>query len=552
MALAYHIDPEDLVERLHDAHITDGGHRGTRQKMVTSHLKPYGTRYASQNEVPKYRIPPEGAPSDTVYQLLRDELDLDGKPNLNLASFVSTYMEPNATQLLNENLSKNLADNDEYPAMMAIHERCINIIADVWGAQKGERAIGSATTGSSEAIHLGGLAMKRRWQERRRAEGKDASRPNIIMGANAQVALEKFARYFDVEARVLPVSAASSYRLDPRLVRESVDENTIGVFVILGSTYTGHYEPVEEVSRILDEYQEKTGIDIPIHVDAASGGFVAPFAYAQAGGPKWNFELPRVKSINTSGHKYGLVFPGVGWIIWRDESFLPEHLVFELHYLGGTERSFTLNFSRPGAQIIGQYYNLIHLGFNGYREIMENCLANARLLSRSLEGTGWYTCLSDIHRRANKSGGASAPQGSEEKLEEGEGEPVSETSADYVAGLPVVSFRFADEFRREFPHVEQESVALLMRARQWIIPNYALPPGEDKTEILRVVVRENMSLDLLDSLITDLVSVTQQLIDSDKVDLSILRGQAVASSSVAQKRSVEPRARSDGNHRSVC
>ena len=279
-------------------------------------------------------------------------------------------MEREAEALMIENISKNMSDADEYPAMMDMHARCISIIAHLWGVQKGEKAIGSATTGSSEAIHLGGLAMKRRWQEKRMAEGKDTSKPNIIMGANAQVALEKvgnrhlvrrvvannlkFARYFEVEARILPVSEDSSYRLDPELVKENIDENTIGVFVILGSTYTGHYEPVEEIHGILDAYEKETGNDIPIHVDAASGGFIAPFTNAKAG-TKWNFELPRVKSINTSGHKFGLVYAGVGWIIWRDESYLPKHLVFELHYLGGTEESYTLNFSRPGAQIIAQY-----------------------------------------------------------------------------------------------------------------------------------------------------------------------------------------------------
>ncbi|XXH02774.1 hypothetical protein Hte_009160 [Hypoxylon texense] len=561
MSLARHIDPEELVERLHDANLTENGLK-LRQKMTTSHLTPYGTKYASESDVPKYQIPKEGAPSDTAYQLIRDELDLDGKPNLNLASFVGTYMEPNATQLMAENLAKNLADNDEYPAMMSLHERCISMLAHLWGAGKGEKAIGSATTGSSEAIHLGGLCMKRRWQEHRKAKGLDASTPNIIMGANAQVALEKFARYFDVEARILPVSKASNYRLDPELVRKNVDENTIGVFVILGSTYTGHYEPVEEISTILDEYQEKTGIDIPIHVDAASGGFVAPFTHAQAGGPKWNFELPRVKSINASGHKYGLVYAGVGWIVWRDESYLPQHLIFELHYLGGTEKSFTLNFSRPGAQVIVQYYNLIHLGFSGYREIMENCLRNARLLSKSLETTGWYTCVSDIHRRPPSAvaGGALADAKHAVLGEEGE------TSADYVAGLPVVSFRLTDDFRREFPHIKQESVSLLLRARQWIIPNYALPPTEDETEILRVVVRESMSLDLLDRLISDVVSVTQTLIDTDEVDLSILKKQRPAGDSRPHKhasladpteesiKEVEGRAArlADGIHRTVC
>jgi len=251
--------------------------------------------------------------------MIKDELDLDGRPNLNLASFVDTYLDSNAQKLMAENIAKNLADNDEYPAMLSMSERCVSILANLWGVGKDEKAIGTATTGSSEAIHLGGLAMKRRWQERRRTAGKDTLKPNIVMGSNAQVALLKFARYFECEARVLPVSAKSKFRLDPELVKENIDENTIGIFVILGSTYTGHYEPVEEISKILDEYEEKAGIDIPIHVDAASGGFVAPFTYAGAGGPRWyvytssplavkslteatrNFELPRVKSINVSG-----------------------------------------------------------------------------------------------------------------------------------------------------------------------------------------------------------------------------------------------------------
>jgi len=376
------------------------------------------------------------------------------------------------------------------------------------------------------------LAMKRRWQEKRTKEGKDTSKPNIVMGANAQVALEKFARYFEVEARILPVSAKSQYRLDPELVKQNIDENTIGVFVILGSTYTGHYEPVEEISKILDDFEAKTGNDIPIHVDGASGAFVAPFTHAQAGGPKWNFELPRVKSINTSGHKFGLVYAGVGWIIWRDESYLPKHLIFELHYLGGTEESYTLNFSRPGAQIIAQYYNLIHLGFKGYRSIMENCMANARLLSKSLEATGWYTCVSDIHRKKGEHtfSGLKQAFGSD-----------TESSADYNAGLPVVAFRFSDEFKKEFPHLKQETISNLLRAKQYIIPNYPLPPNEENIEILRVVVRESMSFDLLDRLITDICQTTQNLIESDSQDLSIL--------SISKDNSAEKALSSTGTHR---
>ncbi|AEO54783.1 glutamate decarboxylase [Thermothelomyces thermophilus ATCC 42464] len=581
MSLSRQVDPEEIIQHFQDLRTPStspsslGGGRG-------EHLTPFSTPYASQRDIPKYQIPQDGAPGDTVYEMIKDELDLDGRPNLNLASFVDTYLEGNAQRLMVENLSKNLADNDEYPAMLAISNRCVSILAHLWGVRKGERAVGAPTVGSSEAIHLGGLAMKRRWQERRRAQGRDTARPNIVMGANAQVALLKFARYFEVEERVLPVSAKSRYCLDPDLVRENIDENTIGVFVILGSTYTGHYEPVEEISRILDQFQEKTGVDIPIHVDAASGGFVAPFTHAGAGGRKWNFELPRVVSINSSGHKYGLVTAGVGWIIWRDQSYLSRDLIFELHYLGGTEESFTLNFSRPGSQVIVQYYNLIHLGFSGYREIMENCLANARILSQSLEATGWYTCISEIHRPlappSPAAGAGPGPRGRRRRVKgavtgqpaapDGEGTTgtttttTTETSAGYVAGLPVVSFRLTDEFRREYPHVRQETISLLLRARQWIVPNYALPPGEDGTEILRVVVRVSMSFDLLDRLVTDIVQVTETLMERDEVDLSVLPAQHVGPRPRVKKREGErlkdvgreagKKRMTGGIHRSVC
>jgi glutamate decarboxylase len=318
---------------------------------------------------------------------------------------------------------------------------------------------------------------------------------------------------------------------------------------------TGHYEPVEEISQILDEYEASTGISIPIHVDAASGGFIAPFVDCRAGGAKWNFELPRVVSINASGHKYGLVYPGVGWIVWRDEAYLPESLVFTLDYLGGQEKSFTLNFSRPGAQVIVQYYNLIHLGFSGYREIMENCLRNARLLAKSLEGMGWFTVLSDIHRpRAATAGDAKDEGGVSTRLaegakaavsdmasritgagdaEQGEDEPRSqspvpptpadETSEGFTAGLPIVAFRLSDDFRDRFPHIQQSTVSFMMRAKHWIIPNYRLPPNEDATEIMRIVVRETMTYDIMERLLQDMGQTVQMLMERDEVDLSMLQ-----------------------------
>ena len=264
-----------------------------------------------------------------------------------------------------------------------------------------------------------------------------------------------------------------------------------------------------------------------------------------------NFALPRVKSINTSGHKFGLVYAGVGWIIWRDESYLPKHLIFELHYLGGTEESYTLNFSRPGAQVIAQYYNLIHLGFKGYRSIMENCLRNARLLSKSLEVTGWYTCVSDIHRRV----GNFTP----EKPKDIQFYPEGVTSANYNAGLPVVAFRLSDTFRRDYPHVKQESVSTLLRVKAYIIPNYPLPPGEQNTEILRVVVRESMSVDLLDRLISDIIAVTETLMKTDAVDIAAFQPGVntveKATMSAGVDHTAKDKARtpmSEGVHRAVC
>ncbi|KAF8061476.1 glutamate decarboxylase [Lyophyllum atratum] len=492
MALSKHVNPDKLIREAHDK-------KCHRRANINQIEHTYGARY-NTTPVPKYNIAHKGINADAAYQLIHDELSLDGSPVLNLASFVHTWMPAEADKLFTENMSKNLIDSDEYPATQALHTRCISILADIWHAPSAKSAIGTATTGSSEAIQLGGLAMKKIWQEKRKAAGKSIHEPgpNIVMGANAQVALEKFARYFEVECRLVPVSVESHYRLDPVKAMELVDENTIGVFVILGSTYTGHYEPVKEMSDLLDGYEAKTGHSVPIHVDAASGGFVAPFAT-----PKlvWDFKLPRVVSINTSGHKFGLTYVGVGWVIWRDKAYLPKDLIFELHYLGSVEYSFSLNFSRPAAPIIGQYFNLIHLGYEGYRMVALDDMKNARLLSRALEASKYYTVLSDIHRKVGGTMGSvkDAVGIDDEDIES------------YTPGLPVVSFRFSDGFKEEYPEIQQRWIQTLLRAKGWIVPNYELPPGLEQIEILRVVVRESMTEVLIDQLVADIIEVTEGL-----------------------------------------
>ncbi|KAG6334007.1 hypothetical protein ID866_5090 [Astraeus odoratus] len=525
-AINGHINPEVLIRESKDKkrhhHLS-----GTDPSRIAH---PYNARYGTSS-IPKFHIPSKGISAEAAYQLIHEELNLDGSPSLNLASFVNTFMPEPGTKLVMENLSKNLVDQDEYPMTRELLvKEAFHALPNLWHAPSTHQAIGTATTGSSEAIQLGGLAMKRLWQERRKAAGKSIYEPgpNIVMGANAQVALEKFARYFEVECRLVPVSAESKYRLDPKKAMEYVDENTIGIYVILGSTYTGHYEPVKQMSDLLDEYEKNTGISVPIHVDAASGGFVAPFAHPKLA---WDFRIPRVVSINTSGHKFGLAYVGVGWAVWRSKQYLPKDLIFELHYLGSVEYSFSLNFSRPAHPIIAQYFNFIQLGFDGYRTIALADLKNARLLSRALERTGWYTVLSDIHRYRSEGSLAKSAQA---MLGVDEENPES-----YVEGLPVVAFRFSDDFQQKHPEIQQRWIQTLLRSRGWIVPNYELPPTLENVQILRVVVREHVSEALIDKLVADIVEVTQDLIDrkSSAHALDILGGQsdrgASASYSVA-------------------
>ncbi|KAK6904943.1 glutamate decarboxylase [Kwoniella mangroviensis CBS 10435] len=509
MALAQHVDAEKIINESRDHPVR----KHTHDRKATLYDIPYTSRYDVEVDLPRYSIPETGVNAKVSYQLLHDELLLDGNPNMNLASFVNTWVPDECNRLMYENLNKNLVDQDEYPAAQAIHERCISMISHLWHAPKDATALGTATTGSSEAIMLGGMALKKRWQEKMKAAGKDIHNPgpNIVMGAEAQVALEKFARYFEVEAKLVPVHEKSGYVMDPKEAIKYCDENTIGIFVIMGSTYTGTFESVQGMSDELDKYQEETGIDIPIHVDAASGGFVAPFVYPQLA---WDFRIPRVNSINASGHKYGLASVGLGWIIWRSAEYLPKELIFELHYLGQTDYSFNLNFSRPAFPVLSQMFHFLNLGFSGYKRINENNLSKARLISRALEASGYFVCLSQIHRAKNQGASNISPVITKAASDIIHGHvPEIDDPTYYVEGLPVVSFRFSDEIKEKYPRVKQEWIQSQLRAIGWIVPNYPLPPAEEDTEILRCVVRESLSGDLARKLILDIIQVTEGLLN---------------------------------------
>ncbi|CAD1810828.1 glutamate decarboxylase [Candida parapsilosis] len=518
MVLSKHIDAYDLeYELLRDSH---------KVKLTSDE---FNDEYNSSKLVPRYVIPEKSASEGDIYKYLNQELALDGIPTLNLASFVNTYVDEHQKKLAVENLTKNLADNDEYPSLIDIQNRCVTMLSNLWHAPhktdpktgaKIVNSLGTATTGSSEAIMLAGLALKKRWQEKRRAEGKSTEKPNILMATCAQVALEKFAVYFDVENRLIPINPESGHLIDTTKIKENVDENTIGIFVIMGSTFTGAFEPVVEISKILDEVEKEKGLNIRIHVDGASGGFVAPFAFPHL---KWDFAVDRVDSINTSGHKFGMTSVGLGWVIWKDESLLPKELRFSLDYLGGVEETFGLNFSRPGFPVILQYYNFLSFGKEGYTKIFDGCLSNARLLSNYLDKSTYFDVVSVIHK--------SATPEEQKKLYTREVKhlPSLTVNESFQPGLPVVAFRFSKEVRDKYPEIPQELFSTLLRKRGFIVPNYHLPPDETNVEILRVVVRNSLSLALLEKLIEDCTDIIELLVKSAESVREILSNKEEAS-----------------------
>ncbi len=430
-------------------------------------IRPQFARRGELQAVPRLRLAEDGMDADTAYQVVHDELLLDGSARLNLATFVTTWMEPQARVLIAETLDKNMIDKDEYPQTAELERRCVSILAELWHASGESPAVGTSTIGSSEAAMLGGLALKWRWRRRMSAAGEATDRPNLVMGSNVQVCWEKFCRYWDVEPRLVPMSEGR-YHLTAAGAVERCDENTIGVVAILGSTQDGSYEPVREIAVALDRLEADRGIAVPIHVDAASGGFVAPFLDP---GLEWDFRLSRVQSINSSGHKYGLVYPGVGWAVWRDRAALPDELVFNVDYLGGETPTMAINFSRPGAQIVAQYYTFLRLGRTGYADVQAACRSTARYLAGEIAELGPFELISD---------------GSE---------------------LPVLAFRLAAGIANYTVY----DVSDHLRQRGWLVPAYAFPPDLEDLHVLRIVVRNGFSRDLARLLLADLRHTTAQL-----------------------------------------
>ena len=428
---------------------------GRTDDLAVAPLFGLEARTIPRNELPRDELSP-----DVAYQIIHDELMLDGNARLNVATFVTTWMEPQAEKLMAECVDKNMIDKDEYPQTAELESRCVAMLSRLWHAPEAEAATGCSTTGSSEGAMLGGLALKRRWQRRRAAAGEPAGRPNIVMGVNVQVCWEKFANYWDVEMRLVPMEG-NRFHLSAEEAVARCDENTIGVVAVLGSTFDGSYEPVKKICEALDAFQAETGIDVPVHVDGASGAFVAPFVDPDLA---WDFRLPRVASINASGHKYGLVYPGVGWVVWRDAGALPEDLIFWVNYLGDDMPTFALNFSRPGAQVVAQYYNFLRLGFGGYRRVQGYARDVATRLSGQIAELGPFELL---------------------------------TKGDELAV-------FAFKLRDEVENFTVFDVSNAMRERGWQVPAYTFPKDREDLAALRVVVRRGFTHDMSDLLLADL------------------------------------------------
>jgi glutamate decarboxylase len=422
--------------------------------------------YASADlavSMPKYKMPDQERAPRHVLSVIKDELMLDGNSRQNLATFCQTWLEPEVHELMDVCSDKNMIDKDEYPQTAEIEARCVHMLADLWNAPDAANTIGCSTTGSSEAAMLGGMALKWKWREKMRAAGKPADKPNMITGP-VQICWHKFARYWDIELREIPMDR-DRLLMTPEEVIKRCDENTIGVVPTLGVTFTCEYEPVKAVSDALDKLQAETGLDIPIHVDGASGGFLAPFCAPQV---EWDFRLPRVKSVNTSGHKFGLSPLGVGWIVWREQSELPDDLVFDVNYLGGNMPTFALNFSRPGGQIVCQYYNFLRLGKEGYRKIQTACYQTAQYLAAEIGKMGPFEIM---------------------------------YGGEMDRGIPALCWRLKDDAGSSYNLFD---LADRLRSRGWQVPAYTLPADCEDLPIQRILVRHGVSRDLATLLLQDM------------------------------------------------
>jgi glutamate decarboxylase len=446
--------------------VSAGGAQPLLSEQLDALAKQYGNRFLLE-PAPDHQLSEHGMSAVDAMRLIGEELVLDGIPMRNLATFVTTWMEPEAQRVIAENLHRNFIDHAEYPQTAEIEQRCIRMLANLFHAP-GETT-GARTQGSSEAIMLGALSLKWKWRGRREQAGKDTGRPNLVFGGDVHVVWEKFCRYFDVEPRIIPLQG-DKYTIGSEDVEPHLDENTIGVAAVLGTTFTGHADDIVGINDLLVRLKNEQGLDVPLHVDGASGGFVWPFLYPDS---KWDFRLEQVRSINVSGHKFGLVYPGIGWLVFREKSDLPEDLVFYENYLGKTDATFTLNFSTGSAMVLAQYYNFVRFGHSGYRYIMETMMANTRALARRIADIGEFRLIGDENEEQ----------------------------------LPLVAFQLAGEHNYD----EFDVASQLAAERGWMVPAYTLPPDANHVKIMRALVKLTLGHTLATTLADDIAEACETL-----------------------------------------
>jgi glutamate decarboxylase len=419
--------------------------------------------------VPQDTFPETIMAARAAQQVTASEAWTDANPMLNLSSFVTTFVEPECLQLMAQNYTKNYIDHDMYPQLFAMEHRIVRWLHDLWNGPKDKEPYGTATVGSSEACMLAGLAHKWNWRQAREKAGKDASRPNMVTGGNVQIVWKKFLRYFDVEPRIAPLKPGN-YRLTTEHLDRLVDENTICVVAIAGQTFTGEDDDFQDIHDWLDDYERRTGISIPMHIDGASGGFVNPFLYPDY---KWDFRLPRVLSINASGHKFGLAPPGLGWLVFKEKTIFNEDLIFYVNYLGGESPTATLNFSRNAMQIPAQHYMILRCGREGYRRIMQHAVNNATRLRQRLVDTGLFTIMNETQR------------------------------------IPVVALTLDKKVKR----YSEFDISNKVRERGWVLSAYTMAPNAEEVTSLRVVVRPHLNHNVVDMLADDIINACKYLED---------------------------------------
>ncbi len=395
----------------------------------------------------------KGIPAFDALNIIQNELKEDGLTNYDLGSYTTIQMLPEADLLIQHSIGKNLVNQNEYPKTTNIHNNLVKTLANLLHAPDADRAFGSSTIGSSEAIFLAILAAKWQWKNR-----NTGGNPNIVFCSNAHLSWHKFARYLDIETLEVELDTINAFPLDK--VMKRIDQDTILVVSILGCTYMGTCDPAQKLNNSLEKLNRENNWDIGIHIDAAIGGFILPFFRKQQ--EIWDFKLPLVRSINLSGHKYGLVYPGLGWLLFRDKNYFKSELSMDSNYLNGHFDSYTVNFSRSSSLVIAQYFNFLHYGFEGYQEIVKKCTENANLLCISITDSGYFEVISDMR-------------------------------------LPIVVFKF-----KENPQFNISDFTKLLRERKWMLPNYQLS-GNLTDTVMRVVVRDDMSESTIKLLINDLI-----------------------------------------------